>query len=461
MKTKLTKAAIDKIPFADLGTQKTVYDTLLPGFALRIGATSKTFIVYKRMAHGAPKRVTLGKYGHLTVDQARAAAQDALANLSKGVDVIAERKAAKASAEKRRASDTETLRWLLDEYKREQIVSLKGGNKGTIRSIDGTAKYFGQRKLILLRKEGGSWVDDQTIVLSDWLERPFRSITPDEVIERFDWFAKGKPQKLIGGELKPISRTHQIAFKYFSAAFKFIIPRMRQKGEILQNPADILSVYKRWKPTEKRKRFVDFEKAEFATWWNALTDYRTENPVASDYIFFSLLQTARSIDVRTLCWSQVDMDQRRVHYAKTKNGEDYVFPLTELAYEVLKRRKHSAINKFVFGYEASNTGHMPEGCKYHFEQLSKRGAKYVSSHDLRRTWASAAHMLDINERTINYLLKHTIDDVNEHYFMRNEGKLRNALQSVEDFFVQQVAKFSADAKGEYIRDVQSVDTASA
>jgi hypothetical protein len=47
-----------------------------------------------------------------------------------------------------------------------------------------------------------------------------------------------------------------------------------------------------------------------------------------------------------------------------------------------------------------------------------------------------------------------MSDVNEHYFVRNEGKLRAALQEVEDFFVRQVAKFTPTAKREDSRDVQ-------
>ncbi|WCM23136.1 integrase family protein [Paraburkholderia bryophila] len=454
MKKKLTKSEIDKLPFAEHGKQTTIHDTTLPGFALRIGATSKTFIVYKRVARGAPKRVTLGKYGHLTVDQARAMAQKALAELSGGIDVIAAQKAAQAKAKKAKQSDAETLRWLLDEYKKEQIIGLKGGKEGTLHSLTDTSNFFNERKLTLLRQVNGEWVVDKPIVLSDWLDRPFRSITADEVLERFDLFARGKPQKLIGGELKPISRTHQIAFKFLSTAYNFIIPRLRHQGEVFSNPADILTIYKRWKPSEKRKRFLDFETAELAKWWNALEDYRTENTVASDYILFSLLQAARSIEVNDLRWSQVDLEKRRVNYDETKNGNDYAFPLSTLAAEILERRKKAAINEFVFGYEASKTGRMPKDSKNHYQQLVKRGAKLISSHDLRRTWASTAHMLDINERTINYLLKHTISDVNEHYFVRNEAKLKGALQQVEDYLLQQVAKFTPKANGEEIGDVQ-------
>lgn len=462
-KLKLTKAVIDGLELTKLGEkpQQTYHDTILPGFALRVGKTSKTFVVFKRIPHGKPKRITLGKYGHLTVDQARAMAQKALADLSGGVDVNADRKAAKAEARKAEQSNIETLQWLLDEYKAEQLVGLKGGKDGTLRSLDDTIAYFSERPLILLKQVKGQWVEDERVILSGWLNRPFRSISPDEVLARFDLFARARPTRLIGGELKPISRTHQIAFKFLNSAYNFIIPRLRHQGEVVANPVEILSVYKRWKQTEKRKRHLDAQTNELARWWNALVNYGAENAVASDFIMFSLVQAARSIEVVDLRWSQVDLEKRRVHYDETKNGEDYDYPLSNLAVEILERRKAAAVNEFVFGYPASDTGHIPKDCKYHYTQLVKRGAKYVSSHDLRRTWGTAAHGLDINERTIDYLLKHVINDVNEHYFVRNETKLRGALQQVEDYLLQQVAKFPPKANGEDIQDAKVTEDAAA
>jgi hypothetical protein len=104
--------------------------------------------------------------------------------------------------------------------------------------------------------------------------------------------------------------------------------------------------------------------------------------------------------------------------------------------EIFDRRK--AHNKdgmiYVFDYKESKTGHVPQDVRYHFEMIEKTAGKLISHHDLRRTWASAAYSLDMDERMINYCLKHKIGDVNEHYFMRNEKKIRLAMQTIENFF---------------------------
>ena len=70
---KLTKRAIDSIRHPQSG-QTFVRDDVLPGFALRVSPGAKSFILEKRI-HGRVRRITLGAYGPLTVDQARKKAQ--------------------------------------------------------------------------------------------------------------------------------------------------------------------------------------------------------------------------------------------------------------------------------------------------------------------------------------------------------------------------------------------------
>nr|WP_316640013.1 integrase arm-type DNA-binding domain-containing protein [uncultured Roseateles sp.] len=132
-KTKLTKAVIDALPHI-AGKQYIVGDTELKGFAVRVGATSKTFIAYKRLHNGAPQKVTLGKYGALTVEQARKLAQEKLSQLVHGVDINAEKKAARLEAKKYSTADAQTLQWLLDFYKTEHIIKQKKGKDGIVGS---------------------------------------------------------------------------------------------------------------------------------------------------------------------------------------------------------------------------------------------------------------------------------------------------------------------------------------
>ncbi|MFZ6726417.1 tyrosine-type recombinase/integrase [Undibacterium sp. MH2W] len=449
-KVKLTKSEIDRLPFSP-DKQKTVHDTQLPGFAIRIGSASKTFIVYKRTPYGVPKRVTIGRYGHLTVDQARVLAQQELAKIAQGIDPNQVKKEAIEKHKKDAQVESQTLQWLLEEYKQEHLIDEKGGKSGTLTSMKSCMDYMSQRTITLLKKnQNDEWVIDRKIELESWLNRPFRQITREEILERFDYFNRALPTKISKKGLAPIVRTHQVAFTLLNSAYNFIIPRLQlDEKENFRNPVDVLKVYKRWKATNVKTRHVEFQKVEIADWWNAIEKYSEVNPVASAYILFSLLQAGRSIDIANMQWSQVDFELNQVTYFETKNGEDYTFPISKLACEILKKlwEIHLKIDKeakeypFVFAYPESETGHIPQDARHHFKQLEELSGKFVSHHDLRRTWGSAAHLMQADGRIINYCLKHKMTDVNVRYLLRNQGTILDTLQTVENFFISQVEKF--------------------
>ena len=106
-KIKISKATIDRLPFAAKGKQIDYFDTELKGFGCRVSATAKTYFVLKRV-NGRLTRVTLGRHGVETAEKARKDAIDALSDLGKGIDV---------NREKARAREKGiTLSEVLDRY---------------------------------------------------------------------------------------------------------------------------------------------------------------------------------------------------------------------------------------------------------------------------------------------------------------------------------------------------------
>lgn len=436
------KSNLDAIPFAESGKQVTYYDTNKTNLSLRVGATSKTFIVYTRPKQGNPVRITLGKYGDITIKHAADLAAKELAKLADGFNPVEEKKQQQQEQEVAKKNSEETFKWMIDTYKSEHIIGYKGGSESTLHNLETTMDYFDEKSVMTLKKnEDGTWSNDMEVHLTSWHDRPFRSITKQDVLDRFEVLEKARPARNFE-VLQPIARTHQMSFKFASSAFNFIIARNElDVKEDLRNPFDILSTRKKWKKTKVRSRFVDFNKAEFGKWWKAVEYYDFCNHLVSDYILCSLLQSGRSIDVAPLKWKDVDFELKRIHYLDTKNGEEYIFPMTKRVFEIIERRKK--LNKdtvHVFDYEDSKTGHVPQDCQHHFKVIGARSGKKISHHDLRRTWATAARKLKIDERMIDYCLKHTINDVNAHYFVRNEPEILSAMQSVEDFFLSTVNK---------------------
>ena len=84
MAQKLTKTFIDSIPLTENG-QVFYRDSELKGFGLRVGLTSKVYIAETKV-NGKVVRVTIGKHGVFTTEQARAAAREMLHMMSKGVN---------------------------------------------------------------------------------------------------------------------------------------------------------------------------------------------------------------------------------------------------------------------------------------------------------------------------------------------------------------------------------------
>lgn len=107
----LTKRIID----ASKPSEKRFYvwDDDLKGFGLQVLPSGvKSFVVQYRTDEGRSRRITLGKFGALTPDQARKLAQRTLASVADGIDPVANRQAIKAAP---------TVNDLLDRYLKEHV----------------------------------------------------------------------------------------------------------------------------------------------------------------------------------------------------------------------------------------------------------------------------------------------------------------------------------------------------
>jgi hypothetical protein len=76
--TKITKRAVDGIRAP--GKEVFLWDDETPGFGLRAKPSgAKSFVVQYRNVQGRSRRLTLGRYGVLTVEEARRRARLSLA----------------------------------------------------------------------------------------------------------------------------------------------------------------------------------------------------------------------------------------------------------------------------------------------------------------------------------------------------------------------------------------------
>ena len=106
---KITKSYVDKLSTPEIG-QAFIRDTELKGFAVRVTSSgAKSFILEKRI-DGRVKRLTLGRYPELTVEQARKEAHKLLGHIAVGRNPAAEKK--------QEALQGTTLKQVFDDFVR-------------------------------------------------------------------------------------------------------------------------------------------------------------------------------------------------------------------------------------------------------------------------------------------------------------------------------------------------------
>lgn len=392
---KLTKTAVDRAAPAitedGKPRQQIFFDTQLKGFGLIVNANSKTFIAQRDIG-GKTVRVTIGRYGIFTVDQARKEAQQILAKMARGINPAEERRAARAQGI--------TLKEAWELYK-ETLKAKKSAPKTLTRYTQAVETY-----------------------LTRWMNKPLATLTREDVRARHQSIAK---EVAAGKYAKGRTRTdvHGLnAANDTMRIFRAIWNRARrQHPELPECP----TVNVDWFKLEKPRTALSPE--SLRVWYKAVQVQ--ENEVRRDLLLFALFTGLRRGDAQSLQWVQVDFKQRSLHIPKPKGGKPFDIPLSDYLVELLKERK------------AQNEEHYPDS-PYAFPALSKAG--YIveprievagvdwTPHDLRRTFITVAESLDISAYALKALVNHSQpnSDVTGGYISIDVERLRAPMQRITD-----------------------------
>lgn len=372
---KLTKTVVDALPYAE--DQYFVFDSELKGFGVRVSRDTKSFIV-QRYVNGTKKRVTLGRYGELTVIQAREQAQKMLGEMAKGVDPIKERREAKAQGE--------TLQELHARY-----IAASHLAPATVKDYDRGMAAIG------------------------WGTKPWQAITGDMVAAKFDELSQR------GG-----TSTNR-DFRALRAILNFGIQGLVANGETPKpNPCDALK--KRWHPTHAKTTTIKLH--ELAEWYKAISQLKHQT--AKDYLLFTLLTGFRRDESASLTWKQIDFVGRTITLPDPKNHKAHVFPMSDFIYDMLKRRKADSDSAYVFPSDISRTGHYVEPKKA-YAAIHERCGLWITIHDLRRTFGTVAAPL-VTHAELKSMLNHKAkNDVTlTHYTHLSGEALREPVNRVTD-----------------------------
>lgn len=430
--SKLTQSFVKSIAVSPGESQTFYMDDELTGFGLRVSPTKKVFYLQMRVGRKVLKR-KLGEYGPMTVDQARKNALQMKAQLLDGRDPYEER---------RRGASDATLDELFDEYTNE--VEHRANTK---KSIESAKRHFGELEGMAFKTKpngrSAEKIELAKVKLPNWLKRPYRAITQDDVLERFDVVSRMIPKRKLSKSPQPITRTSNQHFKYLQAAYNYAISKYQLSRAGFMNPVAILKTTRRWSRINRRSGFLDTNKPYFVTWWRACESLE---PVIGDYILFSLVTASRSIESATLRWSDVDLKKGRMVFRNTKNGQDYTFPIAPVARSILERRLKAKINDFVFGYADSGKCHVVCPPQYHIKLVRVECGEHWSMHDLRRTFTTAMTLLNVHAFTIAHLMKHSMNSsMTLSYAPPTQEQLLEALIRLEQHLLERVRPEACNA----------------
>lgn len=268
--------------------QLELFDTVVPGFGLRISyGGRRTFFVMTRI-HGRQVRRTLGTTDDLTLADARDKARRAKGDAAAGIDPKDAERKARVEAERSRRS---TFRAVAEDY-----LADKGEGGGATLRTHGELK----RKL-------------EVDVLPEWGDRPIREITRSDVRELLRDKARTSPVSA--------NRTLALVRRIFGWAL----------GQELVDASPAFRIPRPGGQERERERVLTLE--EIRSIWSACD--RLGYPFGP-LIKLLILTAQRRNEVAGLSWREVEGEVWRLPGERAKAGKGHLVPLSPLAQSILE-----------------------------------------------------------------------------------------------------------------------------
>ena len=354
---KLTRTTISRRTVGNLSVEKdTVYwDRELPGFGVRAYATGSKVYVIQTRSKGKSTRVTIGRHGVITPEEARRRAALIISRIKSGQAAVA----AAAPAPK-----GPTVAEMAERYLREHVdVRLKANTARMVR------------------------VDFNKYLLPE-----FGKLAIDAV-----------GHERIAAYHSSLHRVPSMANRMvetFSAMFS-----MAETWGLLPQGANPCPRVVRYK-ARRKERFLT--ETEFERLGRTLTEMEDEGellPRAAAALRLLMLTGCRCNEILRLRWEEVDLERNELRLRDTKTGPRTV-PLSPAAARVLAARPRGSSDPWVI--PGRFAGRPLRNVDTSWRKVRARaGLEDVRLHDLRHAFASRALALGESLPMIGKLLGHT------------------------------------------------------
>jgi integrase len=348
-KVKLTAATVGKTRPPGSGRLE-LWDTQVPGLALRITAKGIRSWCIRYRASGKQRRFTIGSYPAISLSKARTEALEAMRNVQQGQDIQREKEAARIAVVPKTLAET------FSDF------------------IEGYAK-----------KKNRRWKEVENIfdrkVKPKLGKRPIADITRADLISLFD----GIDGPHAANKL----------YRYMRRFFRWCM----EKGRLDENP--ILAVGLPHPEAEKSRDRI-LSDSEIVIIWNAaeLLGY----PFGGVFKLLLILGQRRE-EVGSMRWRDLDLKEKiwTIPREVTKSDRTHIVPLPPLARELIEAIPHQDKTEFLFTTTRKTSVSGFSKAKAKINKLAKEACDKDGkedmppwrTHDLRRTVASGLARLKV------------------------------------------------------------------
>lgn len=402
----LTKRSVDA-----LAPGETIFDDgrgSVPGFGVRRQkGEARTFLLLYRDDAGRRRWLTIGKFGALTVEQARAIAKDRAAEIAQGRDPQAEKQASRTAL---------TVAEMIEAY-------LAAAEAGTVLTRFGAPKKPSslavdrgtlRRHVVPLmgRKIAAKVTRTDIAVLVDRITRGATAI---------DERTGPRGRSIVTGGAGTAARTVSVLGGIFSWAIK--------RG--LLDGANPVSGVERARAKTRDRVLSPAEYAALGGVLNRGTDAtgRPFNSAAITLVRLLALTGARRGELEGLRWSEVDLAARCLRLADSKTGKS-LRPLGAAARDAL-RTWGSLPDGWVFPANRGE-GHYRGAVKEIARITAAAGLTDVSAHTFRHGFCSVAAELGFAEATVGAMVGHKGRSMTSRYTHSPDAVLVAAADRVSD-----------------------------